>query len=47
MTQPKQDKRPSSGKNKPQRAKQVRRVRKPHPTDGWFSIGERAHLKEA
>jgi len=41
-----QDKRPSPGKDKQQRVKHVRRARKPHPTDGWYSLGQRAHLKE-
>ena len=39
----KQFKRPVAGKQKPQ-APKVRRQRKPHPTDGWFSLGERATL---
>lgn len=42
----KQDKRPVRAK-KPRRVKHMRRARKTHPTDGWFSLGERAHLKES
>jgi len=46
MSKQQQDKRPPVGKDKPQRVKHVRRARKPHPTDGWYSLGQRAHLKE-
>lgn len=42
MTQAKQDKRPA-----PQpKAQQVRRQRKPHPTQGWFTLAQRASIKE-
>lgn len=40
----KQFKRPTTGKKQPQAAPQVRRQRKPHPTDGWFNLGQRARL---
>lgn len=39
MTQAKQDKRPAP-------APKVRRQRKPHPTEGWFNLGQRAKFKE-
>lgn len=44
--QAKQDKRPTTGKKQPNTSPKVRRQRKRHPTPGWFSLGERAHLKE-
>lgn len=28
------------------RQPQVRRQRKPHPTDGWFALAQRARIKE-
>jgi hypothetical protein len=43
MTQAKQDKRPKAQPKQP-KVQQVRRQRKPHPTDGWFNLGQRARL---
>lgn len=47
MTQATPQVRKPKGQDKRPKAKpQPRAKRRPHPTDGWFSIGQRASLKD-